>query len=75
MLFFSPDLTILFHCFTRYSDYKPMPPPKSSVYKPVPPPKPKPFSSRSNSQPPSMTESNYMNGNYINSQVSQRKWC
>merc|ERR1719422_219209 len=38
----------------RYSDYKP-----------VPPPKPKPFS-RSNSQPPSMTESNYMNGNYMN---------
>ena len=52
-----------------------MPPPKSSVYKPVPPPKPKPFSSRSNSQLPSMTESNYMNGNYINSQVSQHKWC
>merc|ERR1719474_247088 len=50
----------------RYSDYKPLPPPKSSIYKPVPPPKPKPFS-RSNSQPPSMTESNYMNGNYINS--------
>ena len=39
----------------RYSDYKPLPPPKSSIYKPVPPPKPKPFS-RSNSQPPSMTE-------------------
>ena len=50
----------------RYSDYKPLPPPKSSIYKPVPPPKPKPFS-RSNSQPPSMTESNYMNGNYITS--------
>merc|ERR1719422_319831 len=49
----------------RYSDYKPLPPPKSSIYKPVPPPKPKPFS-RSNSQPPSMTESNYMNGNYMN---------
>merc|ERR1719150_1561390 len=48
----------------RYSDYKPLPPPKSSIYKPVPPPKPKPFS-RSNSQPPSMTESNYMNGNYV----------
>jgi hypothetical protein len=54
----------------RYSDYKPMPPPKSSVYKPVPPPKPKPsFNGRSNSQPPSITESNYMNGNYISSQV------
>merc|ERR1712012_878834 len=49
----------------RYSDYKPLPPPKTSIYKPVPPPKPKPFS-RSNSQPPSMTESNYMNGNYMN---------
>merc|ERR550517_991111 len=48
----------------RYSDYKPLPPPKSSIYKPVPPPKPKPFS-RSTSQPPSMTESNYMNGNYV----------
>jgi hypothetical protein len=47
-----------------------MPPPKSSVYKPVPPPKPKPsFNGRSNSQPPSITESNYMNGNYISSQV------
>lgn len=54
----------------RYSDYKPLPPPKSSIYKPVPPPKPKPFS-RSNSQPPSMTESNYMNGNYINSGQQQ----
>lgn len=53
----------------RYSDYKPLPPPKSSIYKPVPPPKPKPFS-RSNSQPPSMTESNYMNGNYITSAQS-----
>ena len=49
----------------RYSDYKPLPPPKTSIYKPVPPPKPKPFS-RSNSQPPSMAESNYMNGNYMN---------
>ena len=53
----------------QYSDYKPLPPPKTSVYKPVPPPKPKPFS-RSNSQPPApnnnmTTESNYMNGNYI----------
>lgn len=53
----------------RYSDYKPMPPPKSTIYKPVPPPKPKPFTSRSNSQPPSMTttESNYINGHYITS--------
>ena len=56
----------------RYSDYKPLPPPKSSIYKPVPPPKPKPFS-RSNSQPPSMTESNYMNGNYINSSQQQQE--
>ncbi len=51
-----------------------MPPPKSSVYKPVPPPKPKPsFNGRSNSQPPSITESNYMNGNYISSQVCSVK--
>ena len=55
---------ILTSSLCRYSDYKPLPPPKSSIYKPVPPPKPKPFS-RSNSQPPSMTESNYMNGNYV----------
>ena len=27
----------------RYSDYKPIPPPKTSVYKPVPPPKPKAY--------------------------------
>merc|ERR1712001_645895 len=27
----------------RYSDYKPIPPPKTSVYKPVPPPKPKSY--------------------------------
>ena len=51
---------------SRYSDYKPLPPPKSSVYKPLPPPKPKPFN-RSASQPPSISESNYMNGNYLNS--------
>ncbi len=38
----------------RYSDYKPVPPPKSAPYKPVPPPKPK----TSNA-----SESNYMNSN------------
>lgn len=27
----------------RYTDYKPVPPPKASVYKPVPPPKPKSY--------------------------------
>ena len=27
----------------RYADYKPIPPPKTSVYKPVPPPKPKAY--------------------------------
>ena len=58
----------------RYSEYKPMPPPKSTIYKPVPPPKPKPSSGpsgptngqRSSSQSNNITESNYMNGNYIN---------
>lgn len=40
----------------RYSDYKPVPPPKSNAYKPVPPPKPK---SSTNSN----TEANYINNN------------
>jgi len=59
----------------RYSEYKPMPPPKSTIYKPVPPPKPKPSSGPSgptsaqrapNQSNGQVTESNYMNGNYIN---------
>ena len=56
--------------YFRYSEYKPMPPPKSTIYKPVPPPKPKPYSSRSTSQPPSVAESNYMNGNYISEEYN-----
>lgn len=40
----------------RYTDYKPVPPPKSSVYKPVPPPKPKTY------QPPPPSSVSLANG-------------
>lgn len=43
----------------RYSDYKPVPPPKSSVYKPVPPPKPK-----SSYQTPPSSSGLMANGNH-----------
>merc|ERR1719412_139371 len=38
----------------RYSDYKPIPPPKTSVYKPVPPPKPKSYPRNSGNHQPMM---------------------
>ena len=45
--------------YSRYPDYKPVPPPKSQPYKPVPPPKPKSGSNSSNNN----NEGNYMNSN------------